>query len=162
MAVPRRRARGSGGVPGVTARPLQHRIWQDGELVVVGVVMAPSPVILLLAVIDMVELVILVVSFGQIDAVGTILAVVPLVVILVVAIIVTSVIAFPDDDFLRGGFSSQRDDKCSGGEKQSETLNESLHEFSVDRELQGRVVACAEYADWRRRRLCVCGHARDS
>jgi hypothetical protein len=129
---------------------------------VVGVVMTPFPVISLLVVIGVVELVVLMVSLGQIDAVGPIFTIVPLMVVLVVAIIVTSVIAFPDDDFLRGGFSGQRDDKCGGGEKQSETLNESLHEFSVDRELQGRVVAYGEYGDWRRRRLCVCGHAGDS
>jgi hypothetical protein len=129
---------------------------------VVGVVMAPFPVISLLAVIGVVELVILVVSSGQIDTVGPIFAIVPLVVILVVAIIVTGVIAFPDDDFLRGGFSGQREDKYCSGEKQSETLNGSLHEFSVDRELQERVVAYGEYADCCRRRLCVSGHARDS
>jgi hypothetical protein len=129
---------------------------------VVGVVMAPFPVISLLVVIGVVELVVLVVPSGQIDAVGPVFAIVPLVVILVVAIIVTSVIAFPDNDFLRGGFSGQRDDKCCCGEKQSETLNRSLHEFSVDRELQERVVACGKYGDGHLRRLYVCGHARDS
>jgi hypothetical protein len=133
-----------------------------GNLVVVGVVVAPFPVISLLVVIGVVELVILVVSSGQIDAVGPVFSIVPLVVILVARIIVTCVIAFPDDDFLRGGFRGQRDDKCCSGEKQSKTLNGSLHEFSVDRELQERVVAYGEYGDWRRRRLCVCRHARDS
>jgi hypothetical protein len=127
------------------------------------VVVAPPPVISLLAVIGVVELVVLVVSSGQIHAVGAIFAIVPLVVILVVAIIVTSVISVADNDFLRGGgFGGQRDDKCSSGEKQSGTLNGSLHKFSVDRELQGRVVAYGEYADGRRQRLCVCGQVKDS
>jgi hypothetical protein len=128
---------------------------------VVGVVMAPFPVISLLVVIGVVELMVLVVSFGQIDAVGPIFAIVPLMVILVIAIIVAGVVPGADDDFLRGsGLGSQRDDKCRGGEKQSETLNGSLHKFSVDRELRRRVVACCEYGCRRRLRLCDCRHVR--
>jgi hypothetical protein len=111
-------------------------------------------------VIGVVELVVRVVSFGQIDAVGPIFASVPLMVILVIAIIVAGVVPGTDDDFLRGsGFASQRDYKCRGGEKQSETLNGSL-QFSVDRELRRRVVACCEYGCRRRLCLCDCGHVR--
>jgi hypothetical protein len=83
---------------------------------VVGVVMAPFPVISLLVVIGVVELMVLVVFFGQIEAVGPIFAIVPLMVILVIAIIVAGVVPGADDGFLRG-LGSQRDDKCRGWRK---------------------------------------------
>jgi hypothetical protein len=82
-------------------------------LVVIWMVVAPSPIVVLLPASVQAELAIVSVPFAKVDAVGTVFTIVPNMVITMTAIVVACMVALSDHNFLgRGGLgccrSSQR------------------------------------------------------
>ena len=73
------------------------------ELLVIGMVMAPIPVVRLLSAGRQAEFTIVPVPFAQVYTVGTVFAVIPLMIVTMIAIVVASVIALSDYYFLGSG-----------------------------------------------------------
>jgi hypothetical protein len=82
---------------------------------------APIPIVSLLAAGFVVKATIVAVLFAEIDAEGTVFAVVPFVVIVMMAIVVAMMVAtFMDDDFLgSAGADGERCRECGGDENES-------------------------------------------
>ncbi len=81
-------------------------------LVVIWMVMAPSPVVVLLSASRKAKLAIVSVMFAQVDSIGTVFPVIPFMIIMVIAIVVAGVTALSDNHFLGCG--------CLGGCRGSE------------------------------------------
>ncbi len=70
------------------------------ELIVIGMAMAPIPVVLLLLASRQMKLPIVPMVFAQVDSIGTVFAVIPLMIVTMIVIVVASVIALSDHNFL--------------------------------------------------------------
>jgi hypothetical protein len=94
-------------------------------LIAVGMAMAPIPIGALLAAGFVVKATIVAVLFAEIDAEGTVFAVVPFMVIVMMAIVVAMIVATcMDNDFLSSaGADGERCRECGGDENESEIFH---------------------------------------
>jgi|SRR6185437_1248126 hypothetical protein len=70
------------------------------KLVAIWMVMAPLPVVILLAAVHVVELTIVSVPFAEVHAIGTVFAVIPLMVVAMIAVVVAMMIDASTDYYL--------------------------------------------------------------
>jgi hypothetical protein len=127
-------------------------------------IVAPSPIRLLLTALVAVKFTIVSVVFTEINTVGAVFAIIPLVVIAMIAIVVTNVIAIVlDDNFLsRASRNRKRSRECGAKKNEAQMFLRQIHakppsfaNFLI------KVLAWAKYARNSGVRLCDKGHTEN-